>query len=159
MARYNFIFYSSSILIFILDQVAKIIVKSTFSLGESRRIVPSFNLTYVENRGIAFGFLHQGGDLKYYFLIVVTFIAVAILFYMFYAMKNATVLKTITLALIMGGALGNLYDRLFRGAVIDFLDVYAGRFHWPVFNIADSSITIGILLILYWQLVRKEEFF
>lgn len=157
MARYNFIFFASALLVFILDQATKLWVKSTFLLYESRKVLPFFSLSYIENRGIAFGMFHKGGDVKHYTLLLATIIAIIAIFIMFFSSKKGSVSKSFVYGIIVGGAFGNLYDRFVRGYVIDFLDFYIGSHHWPVFNVADSFITIGILLIFYLQIFRKEE--
>ncbi len=157
MVRYNFIFLASAILVFILDQVTKIWVRINFLPYESKKILPFFSLSYVENRGIAFGILHKGGNIKHYLLLTATVIAILSVFYIFFSHKRPSVARSFIFGIIIGGAFGNLYDRFVRGYVIDFLDFYIGNNHWPVFNIADCFITIGILLIFYLQIFRKEN--
>lgn len=157
MTRYKFIFFASVLVVFILDQATKIWVKNTFLLYETKKVLPFFNLSYVENRGIAFGMFHKGGDLKHYFLLLATLIAIFAIFYMFFSSEKSSVSKSVIFGIIVGGAFGNLYDRIVRGYVIDFFDFYVGNHHWPVFNVADSFITIGMLLIFYLQIFKKEE--
>jgi signal peptidase II len=111
------------------------------------------------NEGIAFGLFQDGGSLKNYFLIFITSIATIMLLFFHFRMKNPTGLKTILLALVFGGAIGNLYDRIFRGYVVDFIDVYIKNFHWPVFNLADTYISIGLIIIFYLQIFKKEHIF
>ncbi len=157
MLRYNILFYGISALVFIIDQLTKVIVKKSFFPGEIVRVLPFLNLTFVENKGIAFGLFHDGGDIKQYVLLVFTIIAIAVLIYMFYALKDNSSKRAVMFGFIMGGALGNLYDRLFHGAVVDFIEVYYRTFHWPVFNMADTFITIGIAFIFYFQIFKKEH--
>ena len=159
MPRFSFIFIASSFIVFILDQCTKIWIKSTLIITQSKKILPFFSLTYVENKGIAFGMFHNGGNIKHYALLIATLIAISAIIYLFYSSKNLSVSKSLIFGMIIGGAFGNLYDRFFRGYVIDFLDFYLVNKHWPVFNLADSFITIGILFIFYKQIFKKEEIF
>jgi signal peptidase II len=140
--KHGVIFYFLvSLSIFTLDQFTKYLIKSHVSPFEIIRILPFFNIVYVENIGSAFGMFKSLGN--------VFFIAVAAL-----AMVFVTILiikdkdNRLSFSLILGGAAGNLTDRIIRGYVIDFLDVYVGRYHWPAFNVADSALTIGILLLM-----------
>jgi signal peptidase II len=135
--RYAFLI---ALVIFILDQFTKYLIKSNVSPYEIIRVLPFFNIVYVENVGSAFGMFKSLGN--------AFFIAIAVL-----AMVFVTVLiirdkdNRLSFSLILGGAAGNLTDRIIRGYVIDFLDIYAGRYHWPAFNVADSALTIGIFLL------------
>ncbi len=157
MYKKNLVFYLTLCLVFLADQATKYIVKKTFQQGEVLKLLPFFNLTYVENKGIAFGIFHRGGELKQIILLLSTVFAIALLFYLFYSIKDDSKKRAVVFGLIAGGALGNLYDRVFYGAVVDFLEIYYKSFHWPVFNIADTFITIGIILIFFFQIVKKEH--
>lgn len=159
MVNRNFIFFSTIFLVFFLDQITKYIVKKTFISGEVIKILPFLNLTFVENKGIAFGILHRGGDLKQLIILISTIFAIILLFYLFYSVKNFTIKRAIIFGFIAGGAFGNLYDRVFYGAVVDFIELYYKRFHWPVFNVADTFITVGIILIFYFHIIKKEQIF
>lgn len=157
MLKYKFTFFCVAILVFLLDQTSKLVVKSTFALYESKRILPFFNLSYVENRGIAFGMFHNGGNIKHYLLLISTVIAIVTILYLFFKDKNGSALKAFIFGMIIGGAAGNFYDRIVRGYVVDFFDFHLGNHHWPVFNVADSFITVGILLIFYRQIIKKDD--
>lgn len=159
MKRFNFLFFSIALLVFITDQVTKIWALYRLAYGHSLKILPFINFTLVKNEGIAFGLFHDGGNLKNIVLIIITSIATVMLIFFHLSMKNASILKTFLLALVFGGAIGNLYDRIFRGYVVDFIDVYLGSFHWPVFNLADTFITIGLIIIFYLQIIKKEHIF
>lgn len=159
MGKKDIVFIFTIIVVFFIDQLTKYIVKKTFISGEVVRLLPFLNFTFVENKGIAFGILHKGGDLKHLILLVVTILAIILLFYLFYSVKNFSIKRAIIFGLIAGGALGNLYDRIFNGAVVDFIEIYYKNFHWPVFNIADTFITCGIILIFFFQLIKKEHIF
>jgi signal peptidase II len=137
-------------LIVCLDQITKTLVDRTMALYESRSIVDGLlKLTYVQNRGAAFGILSDA-DLpnQHWMLAVVSLLALgAIAFYAWKLPANAR-MPRLALALIMGGAVGNLLDRLRLGYVVDFVDVFWGPHHWPAFNVADSAISIGVALLL-----------
>lgn len=159
MKRFNFLFFSIALFVFITDQTTKIWALYKLINGYSIKVLPFLNFTLVMNEGIAFGLFHDGGSIKNYLLIFITSIATIILLFYHFKMKNPSGIKAILLALVFGGAIGNLYDRIFRGYVVDFIDIYVGSFHWPVFNLADTYITIGLLIIFYLQIIKKEHIF
>lgn len=137
-----------SFLAVILDQGTKLAVDGTMQLYQSIRILPYFNLTYVHNTGAAFSFLSQaGGWQRWFFAGLAIAISIVIAFWLARLQKHEVLLAA-ALSLILGGAVGNLIDRLVYGYVIDFLDVYYRGWHWPAFNIADSAITLGVGLML-----------
>ena len=132
-----------------LDQASKIAIDKSFQLYESIAIIPSFfNLTYVHNTGAAFSFLSEAGGWQRWFFAVLAIVMSVIMTIWLTRLKENETLLAVALSLILGGAIGNLIDRLFYGYVIDFLDFYYGTYHWPAFNIADSAITIGVALML-----------
>jgi signal peptidase II len=137
-----------SLLALILDQASKLAVDGSMQLYQSIQIMPYFNLTYVHNTGAAFSFLSEaGGWQRWFFAGLALVISVAIAFWLTRLKKHETLLA-VALALVLGGAVGNLIDRLVYGYVIDFLDVYYQDWHWPAFNIADSAITLGVVLMV-----------
>ena len=137
-----------SVLALILDQGSKLAVDGTMQLYESIPVLPYFNLTYVHNTGAAFSFLSQaGGWQRWFFAGLAITISIAITIWLAKLQKHEALLAG-ALALVLGGAVGNLIDRLAYGYVIDFLDVYYRDWHWPAFNIADSAITLGVALML-----------
>jgi signal peptidase II len=137
-----------SFLALVLDQVSKIAVTNSMELRESIDIMPFFNLTYVRNTGAAFSFLADaGGWQRWLFAGLALIISVAIGIWMT-RLKQQEVLLAVALSLVLGGAVGNLIDRVAYGYVIDFLDVYYQSWHWPAFNIADSAICVGVFLML-----------
>ena len=141
-----------------LDQVSKALVDDFMTLHESRTIVEGLvRLTYVQNRGAAFGILSEAG-LPYQSLMFSVVSLLALLAIALYAWRmpvQSRVPQT-ALALVMGGAVGNLLDRARLGYVIDYVDVYWGPHHWPAFNVADSAICIGVGL-LFLDMLQKEE--
>jgi signal peptidase II len=137
-----------SLVAVILDQGTKLAVDSTMQLYQSIQVLPYFNLTYVHNTGAAFSFLSQaGGWQRWLFAGLAIAISIGITFWLSRLQKHEVLLAA-ALSLILGGAVGNLIDRLAYGYVIDFLDVYYRDWHWPAFNIADSAITLGVALML-----------
>jgi signal peptidase II len=137
-----------SLVAIVLDQVSKLIVDNSMQLYESIPLMPYFNLTYVHNTGAAFSFLSEaGGWQRWFFAILALVISVVLSVWLSRLQKHETLLA-VALSLVLGGAIGNLIDRLAYGYVIDFLDVYFNTWHWPAFNIADSAITLGVALML-----------
>jgi len=137
-----------SLLAIILDQGSKLAIAGAMQLYESIQIMPFFNLTYVHNTGAAFSFLSEaGGWQRWFFAGLALVISIVIAVWLTRLKKHETLLA-VALALVLGGAVGNLIDRLAYGYVVDFLDVYYDTWHWPAFNIADSAITLGVILML-----------
>lgn len=137
-----------SVLAIILDQASKQIIVSYMHLYQSIAVTPFFNLTYVQNTGAAFSFLSDAGGWQRWFFAVLAFIVSIVLTIWLARLKDNETLLAISLALILGGAIGNLIDRVSYGYVIDFLDVYYQSWHWPAFNVADSAISLGVTLML-----------
>ncbi|HJW24416.1 MAG TPA: signal peptidase II [Rhodocyclaceae bacterium] len=138
-------------LVIVLDQITKQVVLGAFAPGEGREITPFFNLVLVYNRGAAFSFLAEaGGWQKWFFLAL----ALAISAWIIGMLRRhaGERLLCLALSLILGGALGNVIDRVLYGAVVDFLDIHAAGWHWPAFNVADSAITVGAALLVWEQL-------
>jgi signal peptidase II len=137
-----------SLLAVILDQASKLAIAGTMKLYQSIPVMPLFKLTYVHNTGAAFSFLSEaGGWQRWFFAGLALMISTVIAVWLARLKKHETLLA-VALALVLGGAVGNLIDRLAYGYVIDFLDVYYNDWHWPAFNIADSAITLGVILML-----------
>jgi len=137
-----------SLVALILDQWSKIAIDGSMRLYESIAIIPGFNLTYVHNTGAAFSFLSEAGGWQRWFFAAMALIISVVLTIWLYRLKKHETLLAVALALVLGGAIGNLIDRLAYGYVIDFLDVYYQTRHWPAFNIADSAISVGVFLML-----------
>lgn len=137
-----------SVLIVALDQVTKVWASEALELYERIELLPFLNLTLVHNPGAAFSFLSQAsGWQRWFFSVLALVISVVIVVWMrrlAYTERRAA----IGLALVLGGALGNVWDRLLHGHVIDFVDVHYAGWHWPAFNVADSAITIGVILLI-----------
>jgi signal peptidase II len=140
-----------------LDQASKLIIDNVMQLYESRAVFAFFNLTYVHNTGAAFSFLSDaGGWQRWLFAGLAIGMSVVISIWLTRLKANETFIA-VALSLILGGAIGNLVDRLAYGYVIDFLDIYYGNWHWPAFNIADSAITVGVVLMLIDSFTSKTK--
>ena len=137
-----------SLLVILLDQASKLWVESVFSYRELLPVMPYFNLTLVYNEGAAFSFLSDAGGWQRWFFAGLALVVSLVLAVWMSRLQRREWLLAAGLALVIGGALGNLIDRLAYGHVIDFLDMYYGDWHWPAFNLADSAITLGVVLLL-----------
>ena len=141
-----------SAVIFVLDQITKYAITSNFADYESRTILPFFNLVLTYNKGAAFSFLNDASGWQRYFFIVITIIITAVLLWMMRTNQQNRLLCS-ALALVIGGAMGNLYDRVLHGQVTDFIQIHAMGFMnlppWPAFNIADSAICVGAALLIW----------
>jgi signal peptidase II len=148
-------FFSIIVLTVVVDQVSKYWVFHNFFLFESRTILPGFfNLTYLTNNGAAFSILAGQPTLWRQVFFIGTALVALVLIWLFQSSygRNSR-LYTVALALVAGGAVGNLIDRVRFGFVIDFLDFHIGTYHWPTFNVADSAIFIGVSLFIFKNLV------
>jgi signal peptidase II len=135
-------FFLIALFVFAIDQFTKYLIKSNVGPYEIIRVLPFFNIVYVENIGSAFGMFKSLGNV--FFIIVA---ALAMVFVTILIIKDRG--NRLGFSLILGGAAGNLTDRIIWGYVIDFFDVHVGGFHWPAFNVADSALTIGIFLLAF----------
>lgn len=144
-------------LVVVLDQVTKYLVMTHIPLYHSIPVIPGFfNLTHIYNPGGAFGFMATGSTgMRNLLFIGVSTLAIGLIVYFYRNTPRSHRYLASALAMIFGGAVGNLIDRLRFGAVIDFLDVYVGAHHWPAFNVADSAITIGITIFIAHVVLGK----
>jgi signal peptidase II len=141
----------------ITDRWTKALIRNRFDLNESISVIDGFfNITYVRNTGVAFGiFSSISSPAKSALLSLFTaFAAAVVITYSVRSPARNRLLQT-ALSLILGGALGNLYDRLAYGYVVDFLELYAGSYHWPSFNVADAAISTGVVLLAI-EIIRNE---
>ena len=137
-----------SALVIVIDQITKRIVNTTMQLYQSIELIPYFQLTYMRNQGAAFSFLSGAGGWQRWFFIGLAVIASVFICFWLKKLNRSQRWEAIAWSLVLGGALGNLIDRILYGYVIDFLDVYIGDWHWPAFNVADSAITVGVVMLL-----------
>jgi signal peptidase II len=154
MRKYHFLI---AFFVVLLDRLAKLSVERNISLHDSISVIPGFfRLTHVENRGAAFG-LFADAPSEWKIAVLVLFSLVALVIVSALLWKNSHVMTTtgVGLALILGGAVGNLWDRLVSGHVVDFLLFYIGQYQWPAFNVADSAIVIGAGLLVFEILFTK----
>jgi len=145
--------------VLVLDQASKLYIDRHFALYESQTVIDHFfNITYVRNKGAAFGILSDSAIRIPFFLAITVLAVIAILWYL-RQLGEQERLQAFSLRLILAGALGNLIDRIRLGEVIDFLDVHWYQHHWPAFNVADSAITVGVglLLIDLWRRERRSQ--
>jgi len=146
-----------SSIVVVFDQMSKIWVDLTLELHQSIPVMPSFSITYAHNYGAAFSFLSDaGGWQRWFFAVLAIVVSIGIVVYL-KKLKSEEKLLAVSLSLILGGAIGNIIDRVLYGYVIDFLDIYYQAYHWPIFNIADSAITVGVGLMLIESFMEKEE--
>lgn len=145
---------SASVIVF--DQLTKWLISSWLSLYETIEVFPYFNLTLAHNTGAAFSFLAQAGGWQRWFFVVLAIVISTGLVFWLRKVKNNN-LESLSISLILGGAIGNVIDRFLLGYVVDFLDVYYGSYHWPAFNIADSAIVIGAMLLILDSFKSKPE--
>ncbi len=143
--------------VIVLDQVTKAMVLARMPLYHSVSVIPGlFNLTHVQNPGGAFGFLAgQSPTLRTVVFLAASTMAALLVLYFYLTTPPSHPYLALGFALIFSGAVGNLIDRVRFGAVVDFLDFYIGRAHWPAFNVADSAITIGMTIFVIHLVFRK----
>ena len=139
--------YALALLLVVLDQLSKYWVSASFDYGEARQVTGFFNLVLTHNKGAAFSFLASAAGWQRGFFIVIALIAIVVITVLL-ARHAGDKLFCLALALILGGAIGNVLDRIVLGHVVDFLDFHLAGWHWPAFNLADSAITVGAVLLV-----------
>lgn len=143
------------VIIVALDQWSKWAIKTSFQLYETKPVIQDFfHFTYVTNDGMAFGLSFPGGK---HILLVMTILLTGFIIGFLWKEKDGHPFVKYGLALILSGAIGNLIDRLFYGKVVDFLDLMVGNFHWYIFNLADSAVTIGMVLFVLHSFLIEES--
>lgn len=154
MRKYHFLI---AFIVVLLDRLAKLSVERNISLHDSISVIPGFfRLTHIENRGAAFGlFADSPSEWKIAVLVLFSLVALVIVSALLWKNSHAMNTTGVGLALILGGAVGNLWDRLVSGHVVDFLLFYIGQYQWPAFNVADSAIVIGAGLLVFEILFTK----
>ena len=147
-----------TVTVVLLDQATKAWIISTMRIHESFAVIGGFfNIVHVRNPGAAFGFLASAPPLfRYLFFIAVTVAAIVLILHYLHASRIEEPSLISALALILAGAVGNLVDRIRFGEVVDFLDIFIGSHHWPAFNVADSAITVGSVILMA-VLIRKRK--
>lgn len=137
-----------SVLVFACDQISKYAATKFLVYNQAEQLFAGLNLTLVHNTGAAFSFLSQAGGWQRWFFIVLSSVVSIALIYWLSSLSRQRRWLAAALAMIIGGALGNLCDRISLGFVIDFIDVYYARWHWPAFNIADSALCVGTVMLV-----------
>lgn len=141
--------------VLIADLATKAAIVAWVDFGATHELAPVLNIVHVLNRGAAFSFLHNEGGWQRYFFIAIAVVASAFLVFML-RRDSSSRAERISFGLILGGALANMFDRIGRGAVVDWIDLHWGSHHWPAFNIADIGITAGAALIVICELLTRK---
>ena len=155
MLKKNIFYFIFILFIFILDRISKLWIISIFNSENNLEIKISsfFNLNLIWNKGIAFGLFSYGEKFEYNLLTGLIIMIISIVFWMIIKTKG---LEKYGFLMILGGALGNIFDRLYYSAVPDFIDIYYKNFHWFVFNVADIFITVGVLMLIINEITIKN---
>jgi signal peptidase II len=141
-----------------LDQATKVLVMNNLPLGGQVPLIPGvLNLVHIHNKGAAFGLLSGwSAEFAWLFFVIITALVLVVLGYLLWRLPDGQWPAALGYSLILTGALGNLIDRIRLGEVVDFIDVYWGRYHWPAFNVADSLVCVGAA-VLVWVIIREEK--
>jgi signal peptidase II len=149
--------YLLAVLIIFVDQLTKRYISSAFSYGETLEVLPFLNLTLVHNMGAAFSFLSEAGGWQRWFFSIIGVVVTVVIVVWLSRLSARQSLLALALSLVLGGAIGNLWDRILLGYVVDFVDLYYRHYHWPAFNVADAAITLGALLLILESLSASKE--
>ena len=149
LSKQIWLWYGVALVIVVLDQLSKMWVSTSLEYGQPLVFTSFFNFTLLHNTGAAFSFLSDAGGWQRWFFGTVAFIVSSVLLVWIARLDKEKRWEAIALALILGGAIGNLYDRLVLGYVVDFIVVHYKHHVWPAFNIADSAITVGAVMLLW----------
>lgn len=153
----HFLFTIIAALVLIADQATKVYIDSTMRLHDTITVIPNFfNITYIRNRGAAFGILAQS-SWRLPFFILVSLVALIVIIIAYRKLRNDQRIAIVSMSLIFSGALGNLIDRIRLGEVIDFIYVHWYEHYWPAFNIADSAICVGVVLLAVDMLLEEKR--
>jgi signal peptidase II len=144
-------------LVVLADQITKALIWKYLPYHQSVTVIAGFfDLTHIHNPGGAFGIMaNMGESVRTVVFLLASSLAVGLIFYFYKKTPPSFIFLAIGFALIFGGAIGNLVDRVRLGVVVDFLDIYIGKYHWPAFNVADSAITVGMVIFGYHLLFKK----
>jgi signal peptidase II len=145
-----------SIAVIILDQLSKYGISRAFQPGDSLTLTSFFNLVLAYNTGAAFSMFAGAGGWQRVFFMAIALLAAGVILYLLHRHADSP-LFSFGLSLVLGGAIGNLIDRIALGHVVDFIQLHAGGYYWPAFNVADSAITIGAVLLI-WDSMKKPRF-
>ena len=137
-----------SVLVVVLDQVSKIVASNILEMHQPVPVFPGFNFTLMHNPGAAFSFLSEAGGWQRWFFTVIAIVVSMVIFFWIKKLSETEKLQAVALAMVLGGALGNVIDRILYGYVIDFIQWYYDTWYWPAFNVADSAISVGVVLLI-----------
>lgn len=151
------IYFAIAIVTIVIDQITKWIASSNLAMHDPVPVAPSFNFTLMHNHGAAFSFLSDAGGWQRWFFTIVAAVISVVLVVWIVRLKDHEKWLGIGLSLVLGGAIGNLIDRVSYGYVVDFIQWYYDRFYWPAFNIADSAIFVGTGILLVSTFFTKDE--
>ncbi|MDZ4141057.1 MAG: signal peptidase II [Methylotenera sp.] len=140
-------YFSLSAVVIALDLYTKHLIEKAYQFGEKHEITAFFDLVRYHNEGSAFGFLNDAGGWQKWFFVAISLLAIVVISYLIKKHRTEN-LFCWGLALVLGGAIGNLYDRITLGYVVDFLNFHYETWYWPAFNVADSAISVGVVLLL-----------
>jgi signal peptidase II len=146
-----------SLLVIILDQITKQLALNSLSLHQAVNVIPGFDWYLTYNRGAAFSFLAQAGGWQRWFFTITTIVISAVILFWIKRVPPEDKFTSVSLCLILGGAIGNLIDRVYLGYVIDYIQVWLGSYPWPAFNIADASISIGAVALILSSFINSEK--
>lgn len=146
-----------SIVVALFDWGTKILASSRLIYNQSVELIPFFDLTLLRNYGISFGFLNIANSMQVHSIIlaIIVIVAIIILYYLLIPPIKNKILTSFALSLILGGSIGNVFDRINRGYIIDFIDIHLGYYHWYIFNIADISICLGIIFLIFAKIIKS----
>lgn len=146
-----------AIVVIVLDQLSKVLVVVWLPVGYQIQLIPGFfRLVHIRNPGAAFGiFADLDPRIRLPFLLFTSLVAIGVIVYLYLRQPDGGAWWRAGLALILAGAVSNTGERLFRGEVVDYFDFYVGKWHWPAFNVADSAVTIGMMILAYQVLFRQ----
>ncbi len=157
ISRQPLVWYAIALAVVALDQLSKVCVSANLTYGEPVNFTSFFNFTLLHNHGAAFSFLAaQGGWQRWFFTALAIVVSLMLLVWIARSAAKSK-LESFALAFILGGALGNLYDRIHLGYVVDFIVVHYQEHFWPAFNLADSAITLGAFILIAQMLFKKEK--
>ncbi len=150
------IWFCLAFIVMLLDQYTKMLIIETYQLGDATRVTAFFNIVRVHNTGAAFSFLSNASGWQRWFFTSFSIIAVGVIVWLLRTRGSQRLFAT-ALSFILGGAIGNVIDRLWHGYVVDFLDFHAAGMHFPAFNVADSAITLGAACLILDELLRARR--
>ena len=151
------LWYLIAIVVMLLDQISKVFASANLVYGEPVTFTSFFNFTLLHNHGAAFSFLSEAGGWQRWFFAIIAIVVSTVLVVWIGRSAEKNKSESLALAFILGGAIGNLYDRIALGYVIDFIVVHFQDYHWPAFNLADSAITIGAFILIVEIFLTKEK--